>query len=113
MNVPIGVWIDEVGTIVRPTETAGSSDAFRTELDRSTKQMSAEARPSGSACAGAYLDALRERAEGGAASPYALPEARRAGACHARPRRTRSRPPTSASDSIFTRADTRRMRRHT
>ena len=41
-NVPSAVWIDEAGQIVRPTEAAGASDAFRTQMDRKTKQMSAE-----------------------------------------------------------------------
>ena len=42
VNVPMGVWIDETGRIVRPAETAATSDAFRRHLDWTTKQMSAE-----------------------------------------------------------------------
>lgn len=71
VNVSSAVWIDEAGRIVRPAETAGTSDAFHTELDRTTKQMSAL----GMAERGAYLNALRDWAVTGPASPYALPEA--------------------------------------
>src|SRR5688572_18082203 len=33
VNVPNAVWIDEEGRIVRPTETAGTGDEFRTMMD--------------------------------------------------------------------------------
>jgi hypothetical protein len=33
INVPNAVWIDEDGRIVRPTETAGTGDEFRTMVD--------------------------------------------------------------------------------
>lgn len=75
VNVPSAVWIDETGRIVRPTETAGTSDAFRTELDRTTKQMSARGMAERERVRGAYLAALRDWAAAGRASPYALPEA--------------------------------------
>ena len=41
MNVPQAIWIDEQGRIVRPPETAGSTDHFR-RMDLKTKTMSAE-----------------------------------------------------------------------
>jgi len=75
VNVPSAVWIDETGRIVRPTETAGSSDAFRTEIDRATKQMSARGLAERERVRRAYVDALRDWAVTGTASPYALPEA--------------------------------------
>lgn len=75
VNVSSAVWIDEAGRIVRPTETAGTSDAFRTELDRTTKQMSALGMAERERVRGAYLNALRDWAVTGSASPYALPEA--------------------------------------
>lgn len=75
VNVSSAVWIDEAGRIVRPTETAGTSDAFRTELDRTTKQMSARGIAERERVRGAYLDALRDWAASGPASPYSLPEA--------------------------------------
>ena len=75
VNVSSAVWIDEAGRIVRPTETAGTSDAFRTELDRTTKQMSAPGIAERERVRGAYLNALRDWAVTGSASLYALPEA--------------------------------------
>ncbi len=72
VNVSSAVWIDEAGRIVRPTETAGTSDAFRTELDRTTKQMSAPGMAERERVRRAYLDALRDWAVSGPASPYAL-----------------------------------------
>ena len=73
VNVPEAVWIDEAGWIVRPAETAGSSDAFRTQLDRTTKQMSAQGLAERESARGAYLHALRDWAARGPASAYALP----------------------------------------
>ena len=75
VNVSSAVWIDESGRIVRPAETAGTSDAFRTQLDRTTKQMSPEGMAERERVRKAYLHALRDWAAAGAASPYALPEA--------------------------------------
>ena len=74
VNVPMGVWIDETGRIVRPAETAATSDAFRRHLDRTTKQMSAEGLAERERVRGAYLHALRDWAAAGSASAYALPE---------------------------------------
>ena len=75
VNVSSAVWIDEAGRVVRPAETAGTSDAFRTELDRATKQMSARGMAERERVRGAYLNALRDWAVSGPASPYALAEA--------------------------------------
>ncbi len=75
VNVSSAVWIDESGRIVRPAETAGTSDAFRTQLDRTTKQMSARGMAERERVRGAYLNALRDWAATGPASAYALPEA--------------------------------------
>jgi hypothetical protein len=74
VNVPEAVWIDESGRIVRPAETAGSSDAFRTHLDRTTKQMSAEGLAERERVRGTYLHALRDWANKGSASAYVLSE---------------------------------------
>ena len=74
VNVSSAVWIDESGRIVRPAETAGTSDAFRTELDRTTKQMSAQGMAERERVRGAYLHALRDWAASGSASAYALAE---------------------------------------
>jgi hypothetical protein len=58
-NVPRAVWIDEAGHIVRPPETAGSTDHFR-RMDPKTLTISAEdqaARDKGKAV---YIQAIRD-----------------------------------------------------
>ena len=72
VNVPNAVWIDETGRIVRPSETAGSSDSFRTQLDRTTKQMSAEGLSERERMRRAYFDAVRDWVTKGEASVFAL-----------------------------------------
>lgn len=58
VNVPQAIWIDERGTIVRPPETAGSTDHFR-RMDLKTRTMSPEDQAARLAARQAYLDALR------------------------------------------------------
>ena len=58
VNVPQAVWIDEKGTIVRPPETAGSTDHFR-RMDLKTRTMSPEDQAARLAARQAYLDAVR------------------------------------------------------
>ena len=41
VNVPQAVWIDERGTIVRPTEPAGAYEGFR-RMDRVTREVPAD-----------------------------------------------------------------------
>lgn len=72
VNVPIAVWIDEAGTIVRPPEPAGTNDAFRT-MDRTTGRIPREELESLRAIRRAYLDGLRDWARRGPESPWALP----------------------------------------
>ena len=59
VNVPQAVWIDETGRIVRPPETAGSTDHFR-RMDRSTRTMSPDDQAARLAARAAYLDAVRD-----------------------------------------------------
>lgn len=59
VNVPQAVWIDERGRIVRPPETAGSTDHFR-RMDLSTRTMSPADQAARLAARQAYLDAVRE-----------------------------------------------------
>lgn len=75
VNVPQAVWIDEAGRIVRPPETAGSSDAFRS-MDRTTFAMPQAAIAERQRVKTAYLDAVRDWARRGASSPHALDETR-------------------------------------
>jgi tetratricopeptide (TPR) repeat protein len=72
VNVPMAVWIDEDGRIVRPAEPAGSTDAFRS-LDRTTLTMPEHERERQKSSRQAYLAAIRDWVEKGAASIYALP----------------------------------------
>src|SRR5262245_39874832 len=58
VNVPQAIWIDERGVIVRPPETAGSTDHFR-RMDLTTRTMSAEDQAARLAARQAYLDAVR------------------------------------------------------
>jgi hypothetical protein len=107
-NVPMAVWIDERGQIVRPAEPAGASDGFR-KMDRTTFSMPADLAERGRATRMLYVDAVRDWVKNGEASPYALsPEQVRA-RMHLR----RAKPwPTriSASDNISCRRVT--MRKH-
>lgn len=58
VNVPQCVWIDERGMIVRPPETAGSTDHFR-KMDPSTRTLAPEHAAARLAARAAYLDAVR------------------------------------------------------
>ncbi len=58
VNVPQSVWIDEAGRIVRPTETAGSTDHFR-RMDIKTRTMPPEDMAARLAARTAYLDAVK------------------------------------------------------
>ena len=69
-NVPSAVWIDEQGCIARPTENAGSSEAWRYSLDRETGELAPEALADASARREIYLDALRDWARRGRESPH-------------------------------------------
>jgi len=71
VNVPTAVWIDERGHLVRPPENAGSTDAWRL-MDRTTLRVPDEALAERTRVKTAYLDAARDWAVRGAASPYAL-----------------------------------------
>lgn len=72
VNVPQGVWIDEQGHIVRPAESAGTSDMVR-HMNRETLEIPDEPVAKGVAIRNTYVDALRDWVKNGAASPYALP----------------------------------------
>ena len=71
VNVPQAVWIDEVGRIVRPPESAGSDDAFRA-MDRDTGALPADALAQRQRRKTAYMDAVRQWARQGPSSVNAL-----------------------------------------
>jgi hypothetical protein len=58
VNVPQAIWIDEKGAIVRPPETAGSTDHFR-RMDLKTRTISPRDQAERLAARQAYLDAVR------------------------------------------------------
>lgn len=74
VNVPQATWIDEAGRIVRPPETAGSTDGFRA-MDRRTFALPEAAVAERVRVKQRYLDAVRDWARRGAASVHALDEA--------------------------------------
>ena len=71
INVPTAVWIDEDGVIVRPPETPGSTDAFRS-MNLQTREVPKERAADGRARRQIYIDAVRDWIERGAASQHAL-----------------------------------------
>lgn len=71
VNVPQAVWIDEQGTIVRPPETAGWSDAFR-KRNRVTRELAPGLQAEYDRIKQLYFDAVRDWAEKGAKSEHVL-----------------------------------------
>jgi len=71
VNVPMAAWIDEEGVIVRPPETAGSTDRFRS-MDRVARTMPEDQRALQRNTRAAYLDALRDWARNGGKSKFVL-----------------------------------------
>jgi hypothetical protein len=70
-NVPMAVWIDEDGRIVRPAEPAGATDGFR-KMDRTTFTLPKDVADAGRAVRARYVAAIRDWVENGAKSRYAL-----------------------------------------
>jgi tetratricopeptide (TPR) repeat protein len=72
INVPMNVWIDENGRIVRPTEASGVADIVRS-IDPTTFQIPKDAVAEGKRLRRAYVDAIRDWVAKGNRSEYALP----------------------------------------
>ena len=70
-NVPMAVWIDEEGRIVRPAEPAGVTDHFR-RMDPDTFGIPDEDAEVLEANRASYVEALRDWVRNGEASAYAL-----------------------------------------
>jgi hypothetical protein len=70
-NVPMAVWIDEAGRIVRPAEPAGVTDHFR-RMDPDTFGIPDDDAALLEANRLRYLDALRDWVQRGAESEHAL-----------------------------------------
>ena len=73
VNVPTAVWIDERGKIVRPSEPAGVTDAFR-KMNRTNFSIPTDAMNELQAKRKAYLGAIRDWVANGPASRFALSE---------------------------------------
>jgi peroxiredoxin len=74
VNVPQAVWIDEAGKVVRPVETAGAYERFRS-MDRTTRQVPEQEAERGRWVRSTYLAALRDWVARGADSPHACADA--------------------------------------
>lgn len=71
-NVPMAVWIDEEGRIVRPPETAGAFDVVR-HIDVTTFGIPDEVARQGEDARTRYVDAVRDWVRKGPRSRFALP----------------------------------------
>lgn len=71
VNVPQAAWIDEAGRVVRPPETAGSTDGFRA-LDRRTNTLPEAVVAERQRVKAAYFDAVRDWVRRGPHSANAL-----------------------------------------
>ncbi len=69
VNVPQAVWIDEAGRIVRPPESAGAYEGFRS-MDRATGAMPDEMVALTGGARQTYLNAIRDWVANGAASRF-------------------------------------------
>jgi hypothetical protein len=65
------VWINERGTIVRPTEPAGAYEGFR-RRDRETREIPADAARMTAEAKATYLNAIRDWVRLGQASDHAF-----------------------------------------
>ena len=71
VNVPQAVWIDETGRMVRPPESAGSTDGFN-QRDRQTNALPDDVVARRARLKARYFDAVRDWATHGAASRHVL-----------------------------------------
>jgi hypothetical protein len=78
VNVPQAVWIDEGGRIVRPTESAGAYEGFRS-MDRATRKVPDAVAAITSGAKRTYVEAVRDWVLHGPASRHAF-DAERAAA---------------------------------
>lgn len=71
VNVPQAVWIDEMGRIVRPTESAGAYEGFRA-MDRATRKVPDEVAAITARAKRTYVDAIRDWVLRGPSSVHAF-----------------------------------------
>src|SRR3970282_1360595 len=70
-NVPMAVWIDEHGRVVRPAESAGSYDVVK-HIDLATFAIPEEITKRAAQVRATYFDAVRDWVKNGAKSRFAL-----------------------------------------
>jgi hypothetical protein len=80
-NVPMAVWIDENGRIVRPAESAGSYDVVK-HIDLKTFALPPEITQRATQVRASYFDAVRDWVKLGAKSRFALSPAQVAERVH-------------------------------
>jgi AhpC/TSA family len=71
VNVPQAVWIDEAGRIVRPTESAGAYEGFRS-MDRQTFKLPDDVASVTSRAKQTYIEAVRDWVINGRSSIHAF-----------------------------------------
>jgi hypothetical protein len=71
LNVPSALWIDEEGTIVRPPEAPGATDAFRS-MNLQTRAVPKERADDSKLRRQVYIDAVRDWIDHGPASKHVL-----------------------------------------
>lgn len=71
VNVPQAVWIDTAGKVVRPPETAGSTDGFRS-MDRKALTLPQEVIAERARVKNLYIEAVRDWARNGSDSRHVL-----------------------------------------
>jgi hypothetical protein len=73
VNVPQAVWIDETGRIVRPTESAGAYEGFRS-MDRTTGKVPDDVAAISSGAKKIYVEAVRDWVLNDRSSAHAFDE---------------------------------------
>jgi hypothetical protein len=74
INVPMMVWIDEKGRVVRPAEPAGVAEEIVRAMDPKTFQIPKQATDAGKRLRRAYIDAIRDWVAKGERSEFVLSE---------------------------------------
>jgi hypothetical protein len=72
INVPMAVWIDENGRVVRPTEPAGVAEDIVRAMDPKTYHIPKHATDAGKRLRRAYIDAIRDWVGKGDRSEFVL-----------------------------------------
>ncbi len=110
INVPMVVWIDEKGRVVRPAEPAGVAEDIVRAMDPNTFQIPKQATDAGKRLRRVYIDAIATGSQKATAVSSCFLKRRRAGELSDPTTRTCSRWPTFASASTCSRRAIARKR---